>query len=197
MAILPFAVAFRPRKLSNGYERDFMNRLNATALVLPAAAALLLAGCSGVGGAPDPVGKGTGPANTAAPGGGEPATAPSEVTIEAPSGGAAVRMGDTEEPIDKVGCIEINDTFAISGSNEGGAKTAVTTSSDRQTVISAQVVFADGKLVDMKEGAGSATISWEGDNFVVSGTGPYLDFNTESQESTQDVGFMVKGSCQA
>jgi len=173
-----------------------MNRVKTTLLVLPAGLAMLLTGCSGVGGGPEPVGQGTGAANSAVPQLG-PATAPTEVSVDAPSGGAAVRLGDTEEAITQVGCTEINGTFAVSGSNEGGAKTAVTTSEDRQTVLAASVVLADGKLVDMKEGAGSATITWEGDSFTVSGTGPYIDLMQGDDSAGQEIGFMVKGSCAA
>ncbi|NHB84462.1 hypothetical protein G7085_07205 [Tessaracoccus sp. HDW20] len=110
------------------------------------------------------MGQGTAAGNSAVPQLG-PATAPTEVSVEAPAGGAAVRLGDTEEAITQVGCTEINDTFAVSGSNEGGAKAAVTTSQDRQRVLAASVVLADGKLVDMRKAAapppspGTATTS--------------------------------------
>lgn len=171
-----------------------MNRIKTSLLVGAGVFALTLSACSGAGGAPDPVGQGTGAANSAGTNN-EPATAPTEVTVEAPAGGAAVRLGDTEEAIDTVGCTEINDSWAVSGSNEGGAKAAVTTSQDRQSVVTASVVLADGKLVDVKDGQGSATITWEGENFTVVGTGPYLDLMAGETASTQEIGFMLKGSC--
>ncbi len=171
-----------------------MKTMKTSLLVGTAALALTLTACAGTGGSPDPVGQGTGAANSAGPNN-EPATAPTEITVEAPTGGAAVRLGDTEEAIDTVGCTEINGTWAVSGSNEGGAKAAVTTSGDRQTVVTASVVLADGKLVDVKEGQGTATITWNGETFTVTGTGPYLDLMSGETASTQEIGFMLTGSC--
>lgn len=171
-----------------------MNRVKATLLVGPAVLALALSGCSGAGGAPDPVGQGTGAANTSQP---QAAAPPTEVSTPAPEGGAAVRLGDTEEAITTVGCTEINDTWTVSGSNEGGAKAAVTTSQDRQTVIDASVVLADGKIGTMKEGEGSATIAWEGETFTVSGTGTFLDLGSGKTESSEQIGFLITGTCAA
>lgn len=171
-----------------------MNRAKATLLAVPAVLALTLAGCSGVGGAPAPVGQGTGAANSAQP---QVAVVPTEISTPAPEGGAAVRLGDTEEAITTVGCTEINDTWTVSGSNEGGAKAAVTTPQDRQSVSQASVVLADGKIVDMKAGQGSATIVWEGETFTVSGTGAYLDLQSGSTDASGEIGFMITGTCAA
>lgn len=171
-----------------------MNRVKATLLVGPAVLAMTLAGCSGSGGAPEPVGQGTGAANSAQP---QQATTPTEIATTAPEGGAAVRLGDTEEAITTVGCLEINDTWTVSGSNEDGAKTAVTTTLDRQSVTSASVVFGDGKMVSVQGGQGSATIAWEGEKFTVSGTGPFTDLMAGDTEPSGEVGFMITGTCAA
>lgn len=174
-----------------------MNRVKASLLAGPAALAMLLAGCTGAeGGAPEPVGQGTGEANSNVPAG-EPV--PTEITTQAPEGGAAVRLGDTEEAITKVGCTDVNENWSMSGSNEGGAKVAVTTTADKQTVVSASVVFDDGKLVDMDttRELGSATITWDGEWFTVAGTGPYFDLMDPEVDGSDPINFVVRASCPA
>ena len=104
-----------------------MNRVKATLVLAPATLALLLSACSGAGGAPDPVGQGTGAANSALP----TAQAATDISTEAPQGGAAVRLGDTEEAITQVGCTSMNDDWTMSGSNDGGAKVSVITNAER------------------------------------------------------------------
>ncbi|GAA4889723.1 hypothetical protein GCM10025789_02700 [Tessaracoccus lubricantis] len=173
-----------------------MNRVKASLLAGPAVVAMLLSGCTGgAGGAPSPVGQGTGQANAQGPG----EAVPTEITTQAPQGGAAVRLGDTEEAITKVGCTQVNDNWSMSGSNEGGAKVAVTTTGDKQTVISASVVFDDGKLVDMDttREQGSATITWDGDWFTVAGSGPYFDLMDPDVAGQDPINFVVKASCPA
>nr|WP_255433454.1 lipoprotein LpqH [Tessaracoccus sp. MC1865] len=174
-----------------------MNRVKASLLAGPAVLALLLSGCTGgAGGAPSPVGQGTGEANADVPAG---QALPTEITTAAPQGGAAVRLGDTEEAITKVGCTQVNDNWSMSGSNEGGAKVAVTTTGDKQTVVSASVVFDDGKLVDMDTARdlGSATITWDGDWFTVVGSGPFYDLMDPAVTGQDPVNFVVKASCPA
>jgi len=159
--------------------------------------AILLAGCAGAaGGAPEPTGQGTGGPSANAPAA-EPAA--SEVATEAPEGGAAVRLGDTEEAIEKVGCTDVNENWSMSGSVDDGAKVAVMTTGDKQTVISVSVVFADGKLVQMDadSGDGEASITWDGDWFTVVGSGPYYDLMDPEVTGDEARDFVVKASCPA
>lgn len=164
-----------------------------------AVAALLLSGCAGAqGGAPEPVGEvtGAGVVSQEAPAA-EPAA--TEVATEAPEGGAAVRLGDIEQAIERVGCTSVNDNWSMSGSVDDGAKVAVMTTGDRQTVISASVVLADGKLVQMDSelGQGEATITWDGDWFTVVGSGPYFDLMDAEVTGDEEQSFVVKASCPA
>lgn len=171
-----------------------MNRAKASLLAGTAAAALLLGGCSGTGGGPAPVGQGTGAANSAIPSN-EPL--PSEITTQAPDGGAAVRLGETEEAITKVGCTSINDDWTMSGSNEGGAKVALITNPERTTVVSASVVLADGKVARYDGTAGRAEIAWDGENFTVTGQGTYMDLAAAEQDPEALQTFVIKAACPA
>lgn len=161
----------------------------------PVAVVLLLAGCAGAeGGAPEPVGQSSDQPEAAAPADG---AVPTEITAEALEGGAVVRLGDIEEAIDRVGCTEVNDNWSMSGSVEDGAKVAVMTTADKQSVINASVVMADGKLVQMDatNGAGEAAISWDGDWFTVTGSGAYFDLMDPEVTGESTIGFMVEASC--
>ncbi|AQP45283.1 lipoprotein LpqH [Tessaracoccus flavus] len=169
-----------------------MNRVKVVLLAGAASVALLASACSGDGGAPAPVGQGTAAANSAVPTN-EPL--PSEIGTEAPEGGAAVRLGDIEEAITKVGCTSMNDDWTMSGSNEGGAKVALITSADRQTVVSASVVLADGKLVDYKGETGRADIAWDGESFTVTGQGTFMDLAAAEQDPEALETFVIKGAC--
>ena len=172
-----------------------MNRVKATLLAGATVAALLTGACSENAGSPDPAPGGTAQpnSNTAVDSG----PIPTEITTQAPEGGAAVRMGDTEEAITKVGCTAINDDWTMSGSNEGGAKVALITTPDRQRVITASVVFADGKLVDYRGDAGHADISWDGDAFTVTGEGSYVDLISDEGPTDSLMSFVIKATCPA
>lgn len=175
-----------------------MNRVKVSVLAAASAAALLLGACSGDPGSPQPAPGGTGAANASnSSDPGLQAPAPTEITTEAPEGGAAVRMGDQEEAITKVGCTPINNDWTMSGSNDGGAKVALITTPDRQTVTTANVVFADGKLVDYRGDAGHAEITWDGDTFTVVGEGAYMDLGAGGEPTGEMMSFVIKATCPA
>lgn len=168
--------------------------MKAALLAGTAITAMLLVGCAGAaGGAPEPIGQAT-----AGPEAETPATAEPEATAvsaEAPEGGAAVRLGDAEEAIDRVGCTQVNDNWSMSGSVEDGAKVAVMTTGDKQSVVSVSVVFADGKLVQMDGSGGEAEITWDGEWFTVVGSGPYFDLMDPEVAGDDSIGFVVTASC--
>lgn len=171
-----------------------MNRAKVSVLAAASAAALLLGACSGDPGAHQPAPGGTGAANTSDTSGPGP-QAPAEITTQAPEGGAAVRMGDQEEAITQVGCTPINNDWTMSGSNDGGAKVALITTPDRQTVTTANVVFADGRLVDYRGDAGHAEITWDGDTFTVVGEGAYMDLAAGGEPTGEMMSFVIKATC--
>lgn len=159
-------------------------------------AAVLLAGCAGAaGGAPEPVDDGPAGDN-GNPSAAAPAT---QVSAESPEGGAAVRLGDTEETIPRLGCTQVNDNWSMSGSVDDGAKIAVMTTADKQEIISVSVVLADGKLVQMDSAKdeGQATISWDDEQFTVVGSGPFLDLSDQNVTGDENIDFVVTGSCPA
>lgn len=155
------------------------------------AAVLLLAGCTGAeGGAPEPAAPGSSHATP-----GAQSAQPAEIGTEAPAGGAAVRLGDYEEAIGSVGCTNVNENWSMSGSVDDGAKVAVLTNAARDQVLSASVVLADGKLVQMEGGNGEAAITWDGGWFTVEGSGPYYDLMDPEVAGQDSIGFMVRANC--
>lgn len=175
-----------------------MNFRNSTILAVLAALPLFgMAACADPGvNIPEP-GQGTGGPNAS-----QPVTEPSvgDIGTTAPEGGAAARIGDREETVGKVSCTVLNGQWTASGSDEGGAKVAVTGSEDRGTVHSASVVLNDGTVASMGGGSGSATISWDGETFTVTGSGPVLDLNDLDSEDVAEPGetdFVITATCQA
>ncbi|MDO5684316.1 MAG: lipoprotein LpqH [Propionibacteriaceae bacterium] len=161
-------------------------------LTASAAVALLAPGCS-IASSPDQV-----PGSTRT--GLEPVAAeppPSDIGVEAPTSGAAVRLGDVESVVQRVACIDMGDSWSMSGSDDAGAKVAVILSDDKLTVRSASVVFDDGRLVDMKEGQGSATIAWQGDTFTISGLGTYMDLAKDPNSAGEQTNFVITSTCSA
>lgn len=138
---------------------------------------------------------------TGAPNASQPAAEPSVAVVEteAPEGGAAARIGAKEETVGKVACTVMNGQWTMSGGDEDGAKVAVTGSEDRGTVFSASVVLSEGLVASMTGDSGSATISWDGETFTVSGQGPVMDLN--DPEATDEGGaeeeFVITATCQA
>ena len=175
-----------------------MNRLLTS--TISAFAILTLAGvtaCSDPGAPVPQPGEGTG-----APNASQPVVEPGgAATIEtsAPEGGAAARIGETEETIVKVACTVLNGQWTMSGGDDEGAKVAVTASEDRSTVASASVVLTDGTVATMMAGAGEATIVWDEETFTVAGRGSVMNLNDDAVEDGDqqaEADFAITATCQ-
>lgn len=173
-----------------------MHIVKSTSLSIFAALALVgMSACSDPGtNIPQP-GEGTG-----APNASQPISESSVGSVEtsAPEGGAAARIGDVEETVGKVACTVMNGQWTVSGGADEGAKVAVTGSEDRSTVLSASVVLSEGKVASTGGDSGSATISWDGETFTVTGSGPVMDLNnpdeTDGEAAEED--FVITATCQ-
>lgn len=141
-------------------------------------------------------GEGTGSANASQPQAEpEQPAEPGKVETPAPEGGAAARVGDTEITIDKVACTVINGKWSMSGSDaEADDKVAVTGPEDRSSVETASVVLADGTVVQVSPGSGSASIVWDGETFTVTGSGPMMNLN-DPEASGEDAEFVITATC--
>ena len=169
---------------------------SATLPALALATLLSMSACSDPGlNVPQP-GQGTGGPATS---GGATGTSTSAVETSAPQGGAAARIGDVEKTIDTVACTVHNGQWTMSGGDEEGAKVAVIATEDRATVQSASVVLSDGTLASMSvDEGGSASISWEGETFTVTGMGPVIDLNApDADEDAQEGEFVITATCES
>lgn len=124
---------------------------------------------------------------------GEPTIA--DIETEAPTGGAAAKIGENETVISRVSCTVINDMWTMSGSDDQGAKVAVTGAEDRSTVDTASIVLNDGTVVQVMPGLGSATIEWEGETFTVTGRGELLNLN-DPEPSGEVSDFIITATCE-
>lgn len=125
----------------------------------------------------------------------QPTLEPDEVTEEAPEGGAVARVGNRQEPISTIACTEIDGVWAMSGGEEDTTKVAVRTMlGDDMTVDSASVIFTDGIVAQMQPGDGEASITREGDSFVVTGTAQRLNLHNPDEEPIQ-VPFVIQAAC--
>lgn len=173
-----------------------MNTWKSTAFSALAIIALLgMSACSDPGAnVPEP-GQGTGGVNAS-----QPVEEPSVGVVEttAPEGGAAARIGDQEEIINKVACTVLNGQWTMSGGDDEGAKVAVTATEDRATVQSASVVLSDGTVASMSGDSGSATISWDGDTFTLTGMGTVIDLNNPAgpDDAAPEGEFVITATCQ-
>ncbi len=140
---------------------------------------------------PEP-GQGTGRANASQP---VVETSVGVVETTAPAGGAAARIGDTEETVNTIACTVLNGQWTMSGGDDEGAKVAVTATEDRATVQSASVVLSDGTVASMSGDSGSATIAWEGETFTLTGMGTVLDLNNPDEPEEQNE-FVITATCQ-
>ncbi len=142
---------------------------------------------------PEP-GQGTGGVNAS-----QPVNEASVGVVEttAPEGGAAARIGDAEETVNKVACTVLNGQWTMSGGDEEGAKVAVTATEDRATVQSASVVLSDGTVASMSGDSGSATIAWDGETFTLTGTGEVIDLNNpaEPDDEATEGEFVITATC--
>lgn len=164
--------------------------------------ALAVAGLLGISACTDPgtnipePGQGTGGPNAS-----QLANEASAGVVEttAPQGGAAARIGDVEKTVNKVACTVHNGQWTMSGGDDEGAKVAVIATEDRATVQSASVVLSDGTLASMSSESGSATISWEGDTFTLTGMGPVIDLNApaEPDEDPAEGEFVITATCES
>lgn len=169
-----------------------MKNWKSTTLSSFAIVALLgMSACSDPGANIPQPGEGTG-----APNASQPVDEPSVGTVEtdAPEGGAAARIGDQEETVGKVACTVMNEQWTMSGGDDEGAKVAVTGSEDRATVFSASVVLSDGTVASMGAESGSAAITWDGESFTVTGSGPVMDLNDPQEGAEAD--FVITATCQ-
>lgn len=159
-------------------------------------AVLAMSACSGSGVDVPLPGEGTGSPNATQPQAEpEQPAEPGKVETPAPEGGAAARVGDKEITIDRVACTVINGKWSMSGSDaEADDKVAVTGPEDRSAVETASVVLADGTVVQVSPGQGSASISWEGETFTVTGSGPLMNLN-EPDASGEDGDFVITATC--
>lgn len=141
-------------------------------------------------------GEGTGSANASQPQAEpEQPAEPGEVETPAPEGGAAARVGDTEITIDKVACTVIQGKWSMSGSDaEADDKVAVTGPEDRSAVETASVVLANGTVVQVMPGTGTASIAWEGETFTVTGTGALMNLN-EPDATGEEEDFVITATC--
>lgn len=176
-----------------------MNKLKSIALSgVGVVAVLALSACTDTGvDVPEP-GQGTGSANASQPQA-EPQPEGEQsvgtVETEAPEGGAAARVGETEITIERVACTVINGIWSMSGSDaEADDKVAVTGPEDRSAVETASVVLADGTVVQVMPGTGSASIAWEGETFTVTGRGALLNLN-EPDASGEEEDFVITAAC--
>lgn len=169
-----------------------MNKLKSVALAGIGVVALLgVSACTGADvDVPGP-GEGTGSANASQP---VSTAEPGTIETEAPEGGAAAKVGDTETVISTVACTVINGMWSMSGSDDEGTKVAVTGPEDRSAVETASVVLVDGTVVQVMPGTGSAEISWEGETFTVSGTGELLNLN-DPEASGEESDFVITATC--
>ncbi len=172
-----------------------MSIVKSTTLTTLTIVALLgVTACSDPGAnVPEP-GQGTGGVNASQPVS-ERSTGAVETT--APAGGAAARIGDVQTTVENVACTVHNGQWTMSGGDDEGAKVAVTATEDRATVQSASVVLSDGTLASMSGDSGSATISWEGETFTLTGSGQVLNLNSpaESDEGADEQEFVITASC--
>ncbi len=172
-----------------------MSTRKSTTLAAVTIVALLgLSSCSDPGSnVPDP-GQGTGGANASQPVG-EVSVGVVETT--APEGGAAARIGDEEETVAQVACTVHNGQWTMSGGDEESAKVAVTGTEDRATVMTASVVLTDGTLASFSGDDGSASISWEGETFTVTGMGPVINLNDPAgaEEDAEPEEFVITATC--
>lgn len=139
---------------------------------------------------PEP-GQGTGSANASQPVG-STTVAPLETT--APEGGAAAKVGDHETTISRVACTVINGLWSMSGSDDEGTKVAVTGPEDRSAVETASVVLADGTVVQVMPGTGSASIEWDGETFTVTGSGQLINLNSPDDAGGESA-FLITATC--
>ncbi len=177
-----------------------MHTAKTSALSAAAIIALLgMSACSDPGAEVPGAGQGTADTNAS-----QPVDVPNVGTVEVPvpAGGAAARIGDVEETISKVACTVLNGQWTMSGGEDDGAKVGVTATEDRATVQTASVVLSNGTVASMRSGdSGSATISWDGETFTVSGTGAVMDLNdpdagSESAEQPAEADFVITATCQ-
>jgi len=172
-----------------------MNIRKSTTLSVLAVIALLgMSACSDPGAnVPEP-GQGTGGVNASQPVG---ETSTGVVETEAPEGGAAARIGDVEETVNKVACTVLNGQWTMSGGDDEGAKLAVTATEDRATVQSASVVLSDGTVASMSGDSGSGTISWDGETFTLTGTGTVIDLNNPAEPDDEGPKgeFVITATC--
>ena len=160
-------------------------------------AVLAMSACTAPGmDVPEP-GQGTGSANASQPQAQPESQQEESAGIEtpAPEGGAAARVGDTEITIDTVACTVINGMWSMSGSDaDADDKVAVTGPEDRSSVEAASVVMADGTVVQVMPGTGSASIAWDGESFTVTGRGALLNLN-EPDDTGEEADFVITASC--
>lgn len=167
--------------------------------VLCAVAVISLLGvssCSDPGAEVPGPGQGTADTNAS-----QPVEEPEVGTVEAPApeGGAAARIGDVEETVGKVACTVLNGQWTMSGGEDEGAKVAVTASEDRATVQTASVVLSNGTVASMGGGSGSATITWDGETFTLTGSGAVMDLNSPPADDAEQPGeaeFVITATCQ-
>lgn len=164
---------------------------------LPALAVIALLGmsaCTDPGANVPAPGQGTGGVNAS-----QPVNEPSTGVVEtaAPEGGAAARIGDVEETVNKVACTVLNGQWTMSGGDDEGAKVAVTATEDRATVQSASVVLSDGTVASMAGDSGSAAISWDGETFTLTGLGTVIDLNNpaEPDDEAAEGEFVITATC--
>lgn len=172
-----------------------MHHLKSVALTGIAVAALALSACTNTGISPQPSpGQGTGSANASQPQAEQPTVG--TVSTPAPEGGAAARVGEDETVITKVACAVVSGRWTMSGSDDAGAKVAVTGSEDRQSVETASVVMADGRVAQVIPGKGSATISWSGETFTVTAKGELINLNSPDGPPAE-TDFVITATCQS
>lgn len=173
-----------------------MNTWKSASLSAIAVVALFgMSACTDPGAEVPGAGQGTGGANAS-----QPVSEPSvgEVETAAPEGGAAARIGDVEETVGKVACTVLNGQWTMSGGDDEGAKVAVTATEDRATVQSASVVLSDGMVASMTGESGSATITWDGETFTLTGMGTVMDLNDPpATDEAAEGEFVITATCQS
>lgn len=175
-----------------------MNTWTTSTLSALAVIALLgVSACSDPGSDVPNAGQGTGGANASQPVNETVGAEVGEIEEPAPEGGAAARIGDTEETVSQVACTVLNGQWTMSGGDDEGAKVAVTATEDRATVQSASVVLSDGTVASMTGDTGSASIVFDGETFTVTGKGPVLDLNNPSEDAAAEGDFVITATCQS
>lgn len=173
-----------------------MHNAKTSALSAVAVIALLgMSACTDPGAnVPEP-GQGTDDTNAS-----QPVEEPNVGTVEAeaPEGGAAARIGEEEETVNKVACTVLNGQWTMSGGEDEGAKVSVNATEDRATVQTASVVLSNGTVASMTAESGSATIDWDGETFTVTGRGALMDLNNPSSEDAEEpseADFVITATC--